>query len=358
MNREYNTILVHLLANLGDVVFATSTLYLIRQRYPKAKIVFLVRTGIAEVFKNHSCIDEVIPFSYTSGGDYLSVFKAANLIKKYNFDMSISLGGRFRIDLSVWLAGIPVRVGADRIWNNRKRCPSYLYTHTIKMGDLKNKPIYQSFQKLFNTFINDTKSKNDIRPFVGKAPEENLRKAHELLAGLARPGAMSLAVCVKAEHLTKNWQPERFAEVLDIILEKYAINAFIVGVQSDRAYAEDIIKNCKYKVENLCGKTSLLDLVALFEQSDMLLSIDNGSAHLAAATGLPVVCICIGTSPLTIPPTAEAFLCVGRDRLAEYTDLASDKQVDITVDEVLRDIEDIIAFSKNKHHKTHTGKGE
>ena len=79
----------------------------------------------------------------------------------------------------------------------------------------------------------------------------------------------------------------------------------MTGAPGDYAYAEDVISTIGLPVENLCGKTNLMELAALYGQLDLLISVDTGGAHIAAVTGVPLVVMFGCTSPRRWHPISD-----------------------------------------------------
>ena len=97
MKPKYNNILIDAVMHLGDLIHATTLIPLLKQQYPDARISYLVKPELVDLFKNIDNIEYVIPYKYKSKGDDFSVFRMAKEIKKYNFDLSISLDPRLRL---------------------------------------------------------------------------------------------------------------------------------------------------------------------------------------------------------------------------------------------------------------------
>ena len=89
MKPKYNNILIDAVMHLGDLIHATTLIPLLKQQYPDARILYLVKPELVDLFKNIDNIEYVIPYKYKSKGDYFSVFRMAKEIKKYNFDKEI-----------------------------------------------------------------------------------------------------------------------------------------------------------------------------------------------------------------------------------------------------------------------------
>lgn len=309
MKQEYKNILVHSMVNLGDVVLSTAALELLRRAYPQAKITFMVRPGIASVLKNHPYIDEVIAYDYKSKGDRLSILRMAKEMRKRRFDLSISLDRRPRLALLTWLAGIPVRVGPAKVFSDTTTWGTRFYTDVVAIPhDLTQHLQTENFQEIIRQF---TKCEMEyVRPVLGHPDQTEMDEAKRLLDTLPDK-KITLAMCVKAVFPLKNWPKERFAAVVSRLYETLDIRMFIVGAPEDREYADDIIQMAGVPVGNFCGQTSLAVLASLFFQSDMMISVDNGSAHVAAATNLPIVTIFTCTPPRRVKPSAEISIALG-----------------------------------------------
>lgn len=343
----YKNILVHSMVNLGDVILSTAALELLRKAYPQAKITFMVRPGIAPVLKNHPYIDEVLAYDYKSKGDRLSVWRMAKELRKRQFDLSISLDRRPRLALLTWLAGIPVRVGPAKVFSDTTTWGTRFYTNVVTVPhDLKQHLQTENFQEIIRQF---TKCETGyVRPVIGRPEQAAMDEAKRLLDSLPDK-TITLAMCVKAVFPLKNWPKERFAAVISRLYETLDIRMFIVGAPEDREYADDIIRMAGVPVGNFCGQTSLEVLSALFFRSDMMISVDNGSAHVAAATNLPIVTLFTCTPPRRVKPSAEISIALGGELPCCPCDYApeacpNDKQclTAVSVDDVVKTAEQVI----------------
>ena len=113
-------------------------------------------------------------------------------------------------------------------------------------------------------------------------------------AGKERP--WRVAVCPGAEYgPAKRWLPERFAQVIRQVAEKQTVEWTLVGVAKDApvgAVIEAAAAGARGVVLcNRIGGTGLGELVKLLEESDLLLTNDTGTMHLAASLGVRVVAV-------------------------------------------------------------------
>ena len=126
-NGEYRNILVNALVNLGDVVLTTSAIALLKQAYPKAKITMLARPVVRQAVENNPVIDEVIIFDYKAKqNSFHKMMDMVKTIKSHHFDLSVSFDRKLRPALLCWLAGIPVRIGPDRVFDDKPSLVTWL----------------------------------------------------------------------------------------------------------------------------------------------------------------------------------------------------------------------------------------
>lgn len=139
-----------------------------------------------------------------------------------------------------------------------------------------------------------------------------------------------LAVCFGAKHFTKRFPPERFALALNHLLEKRAVEVWLLGGKEDAPLANMILELMKRKetVKDFSGKHTLRETASLIASADAVLSNDTGLMHMAAAFQKPMV-VLFGSSvkefgflPYKVPFTlleVEGLACrpcshIGRER--------------------------------------------
>lgn len=297
-------ILINQLNNIGDVLLATSAIALVRQQYPDAWITLMTVPRVAPIFAGHPLVNEVLPFAYQSKGKSFSdMLHMVDEIKKRRFDVNISLDFRLRPLLVCLLAGIPVRISGDGLYQYKARWYRFLFTKRYSVAGQYAEHQTETFLKIVRAFLQlpDTAT---AMPSLPPISTNSLCKMRNLLNLDAAQEVRRKKVlfCVRGTHPEKNWPQEYFAQVIDAVVARYNADCYIIGAPGDYDYAKTVIDKCGKTVENLCGKTEPADLVALFEQSDLLVTVDTGSAHIAATTQIPIVSIFLCTNPVQWRP--------------------------------------------------------
>ena len=295
----YKNILVNALVNLGDVVLTTSAIALIKQHYPKTKITMLVKAVVADAVKNNPVIDDVIIFDYKAKENSLSKMKIIiDEIKRRNFDLSISFDRKLRPALLTYIAGIPKRVGPNKVFDDNKSRITWLYTDVVNIEHDLNKTLQaETYQTIVRKFFD---IEGHGKPVFARVTPENESRVDELFKRL--PNAkFKIALCIKGTFPLKTWSKEYFVEVIKKLVKKYEAAFYIVGAPNDRNYAQELIDDAASKVsirvENFCGETTLVDLATIFQRTDLFVTVDTGATHIAATTGVKMVTIYGCTSP-------------------------------------------------------------
>ena len=125
-----------------------------------------------------------------------------------------------------------------------------------------------------------------------RIPEPARTFAAERLPG---PGPR-LAVQLGASTDTKTWSVARFAETLNLLAQRIpSVRIVLVGVGSEEPQARVLRTSCpNVWFEDLVGKTRIDELAAVLERTDLLLTGDTGTMHLAGAVGTKTCAIFVG----------------------------------------------------------------
>jgi ADP-heptose:LPS heptosyltransferase len=104
-------------------------------------------------------------------------------------------------------------------------------------------------------------------------------------------GKTVIALNPGATHAVNRWPVSRFAELADLMTDQLHAYPLIIGGPDDVLLADDIMARSRAKSISLAGKTTLLQLGAVLEKCDLLVSGDTGPLHMATAVGTRVVAL-------------------------------------------------------------------
>ena len=280
---------------LGDAVMSVPAVRALKRSNPGAHVAVLTPEKLADVWRLVPEVDEVIAFPAAK------MFRVAKLIRGRGFDTAIIFPNSLRTGLEMWLARIPRRVG----YAGHKR--RWLLTEVF--SETKDVPANAPGRHQVHHYLR-------LAEFLGAQAESDrsfgfpdaAAKKSRKLGAPAR-----IAICAGAEYgPAKRWLPERFAEVVQTLDDPAGSRWQLVGTAKDHAVAEQIATLCETpaNVENLCGKTTLAQFIAILRESDALLTNDTGTMHLAALLGVPAVAIFGSTEPSLTGPLGSGHTVV------------------------------------------------
>ncbi|MFZ6023363.1 MAG: glycosyltransferase family 9 protein [Bacteroidota bacterium] len=157
-----------------------------------------------------------------------------------------------------------------------------LYTHLFEHP---SKPIFEFYRnRMFTEFVTgvsssvvDTSVPSALLPAYNGLPEKYI---------VIFPGSRSK---------TRIWPVENFIKVAAYLYEQKGFTAVVCGAAGDKIYTDAFCKSYPHPLLNLTGKTSLPEMLTVLQSASMLLSVDTGAVHLAAAVGCPVTAIFNGS---------------------------------------------------------------
>ena len=102
----------------------------------------------------------------------------------------------------------------------------------------------------------------------------------------------------------KQWPIESFAELARLLTgDGYQI--WVFGSEKERELGDNIIRNAPEGVQNLCGRTELVDVVDLIACTEQVVTNDSGLMHVAAAVDVKVNAIYGSSTPDYTPPLTD-----------------------------------------------------
>jgi heptosyltransferase I len=133
-------------------------------------------------------------------------------------------------------------------------------------------------------------------------------------AGEHLPGdTPTLLVSPCSSHRLRNWQPQRYAAVMDHAATQ-GWRVVLCGGPSayEREFGDAILAQARQRPLDLIGKDTLKQLLALVARADLVLTPDSGPMHLANAMGTAVLGLHAASNPHRSGPYSDRRWCVDR----------------------------------------------
>lgn len=274
--------------HLGDVLFTTPALRMLRQGLPQAEITYLVGPWSQEVIQHNQNLDSVLTcpfpgFSRRSKGSpwepYIALLREAGRLRGYRFHRAINLRFDFWWGaMLAYFAGIPQRLGYGVA-----ECRPFL-THPIPYQTGRHE-VEQDLTLVAACL------EGEMEPDPGPLELSLSGEDEAFVEGwLARAGLVPpiIAILPGTGWPVKLWRSEAFAQLADALIQHHGVRIIIAGSESERMLVGEVLAAMHNQATPLIG-ASLGQLAALLRRCSLALGLDSGAMHLAVAMGAPSV---------------------------------------------------------------------
>lgn len=260
---------------LGDTLMATPVVPALAGRHPGARIDFLASASASPLLQGAPGIAQVLALRHRNLPYWLSVEKMrlVRRIRRARYDLAVVLEHAPRYYELIERAGVP-RIAGFRetpfdpsrhsIANNLRAagfedCDAHPWTLLIA-------PVMEDYAPA-REVVRDRRGPV-VGMHVGYGPARRKKDQANRLRG---------------------WALENFAAVGSRLLER-GVRLVLTGSSDDRATVDRLLRLLPSSgVHDFAGRMTLRQSVRLIGDLDLLLSVDSGPAHIAAALGTPLV---------------------------------------------------------------------
>ncbi|MGB9442949.1 MAG: lipopolysaccharide heptosyltransferase II [Desulfobacterales bacterium] len=286
------TILVACPNWVGDVVMATPTFECLRNNYPAARIIGLIRKYAGGVVEDGPWFNDLIKVDDKT---IRGVFQASVRIRRLNPDMAFVLPNSFRSALIARLGG------AKKVYGYRRNGRSGL----MSGGPLprrENKcfiprPMVDYYLEICRWLNLTTPLQTRPRLFMSDAVKEKGRRL--LKRYCISPDDTVIGMNPGAQFgSSKCWPPAHFARLAELLSQHWNCKILLFIGPGEKDIGNKIVQLSRAKIINTGpDKVDLALLKPLIQRCRLLVTNDTGPRHYAVAFDIPVVVIMGPTDP-------------------------------------------------------------
>lgn len=284
---------------IGDMVMAQSLYKLLVSRNPEIEIHVVAPPWSIPVLERMPEVAKTFELPVAHGELGLGKrWALGRSLRRGGYQQAIVLPRALKPSLIPFFASVPVRTGFSYKWRDgtglindrRLRDPVYLH-QTVK------EYVFLGLDREEGQLPSILKPQLDV-------DISNLRATVERL-GLSL-GTETVALMPGAGHgMAKRWPGEYYAELASR-LAGVGLQVWILGSEKERGLGDVVSGLANHpNVINLCGKTSLTDVIDLLSVAKVAVTNDSGLMHVAAAVKTHVVGIYGSSSPDFTPPLTD-----------------------------------------------------
>ncbi len=293
-NRRFLKILILKPSSLGDVVQALPVLRLLKRHLPASEIFWWIDSSLAPLLEGDPDLTGVVRFErrrWASPRHWPEMLRSIRRLRAQNFDWVIDLQCLLRSGAFAWLANGKFLIGLDEVREGARgffdlavRRASF-HTHAVDWYLSVLPPLCVPMDWNFKWLPE--------RPAVAAAVKSKWQTA----------GARWIALQPGARWPNKRWPVEYFAELVRLLAEKFSgVRFAVLGDAGDKSPGDMISRAAPTRCLNLCGETSLPEMVEWLRLCDLMVTNDTGPMHVAAALNRPLVALFGPTEPRRTGP--------------------------------------------------------
>ena len=276
------------------MVQALPVLRLLKRHLPASEIFWWIDSALAPLLEGDPDLTGIVRFErkrWAAPRHWPEMLRSVRWMRAQNFDWVIDLQCLARSGAFAWLANGQFLIGLDEVREGARgfydvaiRRASF-HTHAVdwylavlpRLGV----PVHKNFQWL------------PERPAIAAAVQSKWQT----------DGARWIAIQPGARWENKRWPVEYFAELVRLLAKKFPEARFaILGAAEDKPLGEMILRAEPQRSLNLCGETSLPEMIEWLRLCQLMVTNDTGPMHVAAALGKPLVAIFGPTEPRRTGP--------------------------------------------------------
>lgn len=156
------------------------------------------------------------------------------------------------------------------------------------------------YTKLIDTSVNGVFEFNRNRTFFETFLDKTLKIHKPFIASTERLHNINswgkyAVLFLGASDSFKRWSAQKFAAIADYLNKKYNYTIVIGGSREETDAAAEILSKADIpSIIDYTGKTTLIGLISILKNAEILISNDTCSIHIATALGTKTVCIASG----------------------------------------------------------------
>ena len=301
------TILVACPNWVGDVVMATPAFDCIRQNFPDARLIGLIRSYARGVVEDGPWFDDLMVIQDKSLAE---MRKAVSHLRRLKPDLAVILPNSFRSALIARLSG------AKRIYGYRRNRRTAMLSGGPdpwrNNGRITPRPMVEYYMEICRWLKFDTPSNLKPRLFYSAATHE---KCTRLLVKYGiRPEDMVIGLNPGARFgSSKCWPPDHFARLAEMISQHWNCKILLFTGPGEWDLGNRISELSRAEIINTGPDVDLNALKPFIQRCSLLITNDTGPRHYAVAFDVPVVVIMGPTDPRYTDANLEKTIVLRRD---------------------------------------------
>jgi heptosyltransferase-3 len=286
---------------IGDSILTSPMAKIIKEKYPEAKITFLISNKSADIFKSHPYIDNYRIY-HRNARFYLKIREIFKIFSEFKPDHYFYVGGGYLPNFVAWFTRVAFRGGLKSRWH------TYLF---LNKGVRQKRSMVTMHEMEYNLSLlapmgieYNYRDKAHYSPDISLSQDELEKNFNHFKKELSDQGIETdlkmIFIHPGMTGHTLNWSSRNYARLilkfeqkfpekfLFIISHTPSDNTFLLGLKEVLARRENnFLKNRLYFFNG--QKEGLRHYMSVLNHAAVFVGPSTGTTHIAAVLGVPVV---------------------------------------------------------------------
>ncbi|HEY2810897.1 MAG TPA: glycosyltransferase family 9 protein [Rhabdochlamydiaceae bacterium] len=306
------TILIVKTSAIGDVIHTFPVLEYLRQRFPQARIDWVVETGIVKLLHAHPLLSSVIPVNFKKWRKALlsrETLREWRLflkeLKQTRYDLLFDLQGNSKSALVTGCAQAEVKVGFG--WRSVREKTNLLVTQRWINPDAVN--VRDKYLRLVQDYYEDSEQIAVSNTLLQLNAEEAKRLC-EILDWTPFAQSPALMIAFGSKWANKQLEAVQLENFLGAIAKRYPFSFMLIySNEQEKQMAERLASTLPERAQ-MVGELTLPLWQALMWRVKGVIAVDSAALHLCATTSTPSFSFFGPSSAVAYKPSGKAHFAL------------------------------------------------
>jgi ADP-heptose:LPS heptosyltransferase len=286
---------------IGNIVMLLPVIQAFKEKFGNAHIDLLTLPDNVSVAKAASLFEDIHVLEYKNVFRFVGTFfPSIRILRKKDYDLIVDCEQFARLSsLFCLLVGRKQTVGFETMGQKRH----FVYTNPVSYDN--NLHMTRSFYSLLRPA--GIHQGGEISPCTFECKESDRDKIVNLLGDediVKKTVYILMHTGTSENFVERRWPTDHYAQLADILINKINAKIVFTGLKSEGRIVKNVINAMKNRSSaiDLCGELDFGQYISLIKLSDLVISADTASVHLASCLSIPVVGLYGPNTPLLYGP--------------------------------------------------------
>ena len=292
-------VLVYHIGQLGDTIVSVPALRAVRSYFGKTALIYMVHDTIHQlvtaemVLEGSGLVDKFIPYSpeKKTARKLRTVARLRGRLRREHFDVAVSLLPSDRSRWALLRDRLFFRAcGISRLIGFRPYSEPEIRPRSAsgRPAQTPSEAIFR-LRRLLADGLGPANVEHFAMPLLSVSRDRQNAVDGWLDGRRHYSNRPLVALCPGCKKPANAWPPERFLKIARRLLDLDLFELVILGGPAEQGLADFLMAGLEGQAIHAAGCFSVAESAALLSRCSLLVGLDTGTTHLAAAVGVPCV---------------------------------------------------------------------